>query len=92
MFLLRAVLNILVRNASPRGPMCFRCLIEPAVAMHLPLWYDVFVCHQYDVCENSVGSVYVGGYGGLSESRLCVFCKLCPVCFHVVGKGQSVLL
>ena len=24
---LRAVLNILMRNASPRGPMCFRCLI-----------------------------------------------------------------
>ena len=22
-----SVLNILVRNASPRGPMCFRCLI-----------------------------------------------------------------
>ena len=27
MFLLRAVLNILVRNASPRGPMCLRCMI-----------------------------------------------------------------
>ena len=27
MFLLRAVLNILVRNASPRGPMCVKCLI-----------------------------------------------------------------
>ena len=27
MFSLRAVLNILVRNASPIGPMCFRCLI-----------------------------------------------------------------
>ena len=27
MFLLRAVLNIFVRNASPRGPMCFRFLI-----------------------------------------------------------------
>ena len=27
MFLLRAVLNILVRNASPRGPMCFRSLL-----------------------------------------------------------------
>ena len=27
MFLLRAVLYIIVRNASPRGPMCFRCLI-----------------------------------------------------------------
>ena len=49
-------------------------------------------CHQYDVCESSVGSVYVGGYGGLSESGLCVFCKLCPVCFLVVGKGPSVLL
>ena len=27
MLLVRAVLNILVRNANPRGPMCFRCLI-----------------------------------------------------------------
>ena len=27
MLLLRVVLNILVRNASPRGPMCFTCLI-----------------------------------------------------------------
>ena len=52
----------------------------------------MLVCHQYDVCENSVGSVYVGGYGGLSESGLCDFCKLCPVCFLVVGKGPSVLL
>ena len=25
--MLRSVLNILVRNASPRGPMCFRCPI-----------------------------------------------------------------
>ena len=65
---------------------------EPAVAVHLALWYVLLVCHQYDVCENSVGSVYVGGYGGLSESGLCVFCKLCPVCFLVVGKGPSVLL
>ena len=45
-----------------------------------------------DVCENYVGSVYVGGYGGLSESGLCVFCKLCPVCFLVVAKSPSVLL
>ena len=27
MFLLTAVLSILVSNESPRGPMCFRCLI-----------------------------------------------------------------
>ena len=52
---------------------------EPAVAVHLALWYVLLVCHQYDVCENSVGSVYVGGYCGLS------FCKLCPVCFLVVA-------
>ena len=31
---------------------------EPAV------WYVMLVCHQYDVCKNYVGSVYVGGYGG----------------------------
>ena len=27
MLVLRAVFNMLVRYASPRGPMCFRCLI-----------------------------------------------------------------
>ena len=56
------------------------------------LWYVVLVCHQYDVCKNYVGSVYVGGYGGLSESGLCVFCELCPVSFLVVGESPSVLL
>ena len=65
---------------------------EPAVAMHLALWYVVLICHQYDVCENSVGSVYVGGYDGLSESGLYVFRELCPVSFLVVGESTSVLL
>ena len=27
MLVLRAVFNMLVRNASPGGPMCFRCLM-----------------------------------------------------------------
>ena len=27
MLVLRAVFNMLVRNASPTGPMCFRCLM-----------------------------------------------------------------
>ena len=53
--------------------------------MHLALWYVVLVCHQY-VCENYVGSVYIGGYGGLNEIGLCVFGKLCPVSFLVVGE------
>ena len=60
--------------------------------MHLALWYVVLVRHQYNVCKNYVGSVYVGGYGGLSESGLCVFRKLCPVSFLVVGESPSVLL
>ena len=34
--------------------------------------------------------MYVSGYCGVSESGLCVFCKLCPVCFLVVDKGPSV--
>ena len=29
--------------------------------LHLTLWYVVLVYHQYDVCKNYVGSVYVGG-------------------------------
>ena len=65
---------------------------EPAVAMHLALWYVMLVCYQYDACENSVCSVYVGGHGGLSETGLCVFWTLCPVCFLVVDNGPSVLL
>ena len=60
--------------------------------MHLSLWYVVLVCHQYDVCENSIGSVYIGGYGDLSESGHCVLCVLCPVNFLVVGECPSVLL
>ena len=56
--------------------------------MHIAPWYVVVVCHQY-VCKNDVGSVYVGGYGGLSESRLCVFRELCPFSFLVVGESPS---
>ena len=41
MLLLRAVLNILVRNKSPREPMCFRyqmfSLSEPCELLFLPL-------------------------------------------------------
>ena len=33
---------------------------DPAVAAHLTRWYIVLVCHQKDVCEDSIGSVYVG--------------------------------
>ena len=36
--------------------------------------------------------MYVGGYGGLSESGICVFHELCPVSFLIVGESPSVLL
>ena len=52
----------------------------------------MLVCHQYDVCKNYIGSVYVGGYGGLSESGLCVFRELYSVSYLVVGESPSVLL
>ena len=52
----------------------------------------MLVCHQNDDCETSAGSVYIGGYGGLSESGLGVFRELCPVSFLVVGESPSVLL
>ena len=35
---------------------------------------------------------YGGGYGGLSESGLCVFRQLCPVSFLVVDESPSVSL
>ena len=60
--------------------------------MYLTLWYIVFVCYQDDVFENYIGSVYVGGYCGLTESGLYVFGKLWPVGFPVVCKCSSVLL
>ena len=60
--------------------------------MHLALWYVVLVCHQYDVCKNCVGSVYVDGYSGLSESRRFVFRDLCRVGFLEVGESPLVLL
>ena len=40
--------------------------------------------------NNYVGSVYVGGYDGLSKRGLCVFRELCPVSFFVVGESPSV--
>ena len=58
----------------------------------LTLLYVVLLCHQPDVCKHYVGSVYVGRYGGLSESGLCVFRELCQFGFLVAGKIPSVLL
>ena len=44
MFLLRAVLNILVRNGSPRGPMCFRGLIFSLSGPCELIFFTLFYC------------------------------------------------
>ena len=68
---------------------CYRV----SVVMHLTLWYILFICHQDDVVNILLAvGMYVGGYFGLSESGLCVFCKLCPVGFLGVSNSLSVLL
>ena len=60
MFLLRAVLNILVRNASPRGPMCFRCLIfnlsGPCELLFLPCFIVFVNClvKQFVMCSGYI--------------------------------------
>ena len=60
MFLLRAVLNILVRNASSRGLMCFRCLIfnlsEPCELLFFTLFYSLLDLRS---SECDVVSLYV---------------------------------
>ena len=38
--------------------------------MHLTHWYIVCVYHQSEACENSIGSVYIGGYSGLTKNRM----------------------
>ena len=55
--------------------------------MHHSLSYIVLVCNQNDICKKILAV-----YGGLSESGLFVFRKLCPVDFLVVSKCYSVLL
>ena len=43
MLVLRAVFNMLVRNASPRGPTCFRCLVSCYVISLYFLYFSVIV-------------------------------------------------
>ena len=63
---------------------------EPSVAIHLARWYVLLVCHQYDVCENSVGSVYVGGYGGIFHVGLYVcFCYVLSLCVDVMVMSSA---
>ena len=76
MFLLRAVLNIIVRNASPRGSMCFRCLIfnlsGPCELLFFTLFYSLLDLRS---SECNVISLYVA-------LLMCLF-VLCVACLTV---------
>ena len=74
MFLLRAVLNILVRNASPRGPMYFRCLIFGLGGPCEMLFFSLFYCLlDMRSGECNVVSLYVIC---LPCQWICLFCVL----------------
>ena len=49
MLVLMAVFNMLVRNGSPRGPMCYWCLMfslsEPPCSVCVSLLMDLFVLY-----------------------------------------------
>ena len=80
MFLFRAVLNILVRNASPGGPMCFRCLIfnlsGPCELLFL-LFFDSLLDLRSSECN--VVSLYVVCCS-VNVSVCFVCCVLDSVC------------
>ena len=52
MLVLRAVFNMVVRNASPRGPMCFRCLIFSLSGLCELLFFTLF----YSLLDMSCGA------------------------------------
>ena len=86
MFLLRAGLNILVRNASPRGPMCFRCLIY-----NLSGPCELLFCSLLDLrsSECDVVSLYVVCCS-VNVSDCFVCCMLDSVCELFGEKNRNV--
>ena len=70
--LLRAVLNILVKKAGPRGPMCFRCLIFSILRPYEFLFFALFYCLLDLSCgECNVISLFV-------FVLVCVLCLCDP--------------
>ena len=78
MFLLRAVLNILVRNASPRGPIYFRCLIFNLSGPCQLLFFTLF----YSLLDLKVVSVMLYPCMLSVALLMCLF-VLCVSCLTV---------
>ena len=60
--------------------MLFLCVILHTMSLGKSPWYVLLVCHQYDICDNYVGSVYISGYGGLSKADSVSTMSDCIVC------------
>ena len=63
--------------------MCLLCIL-PFGMLFLSAISMLFVQIMLAVC-----TVYVGGYGGLTERGFCVFRELCPVICLEVGERPS---
>ena len=78
----KAVFNMLVSNASPRGPMCFRCLMfslsEPCELLFLLLFYCLL---DLSCCECDVISLYLMccSVNGSVCLVCCVFDRVCEL-------------
>ena len=76
LLVLSAVFNMLVRNVSPRGPMCFRCLMFNLCVVIFTLFYCLLdlSCSECDVISLSFMCCSVNG------SVCLVCCVLDSVC------------
>ena len=76
MLLLRAALSMLVRNADPRGLMCFRCLMFSLSGPCdlLFLFYFVVLPLGPDCGECNILSLYFLYYSDNGSVCLCVAC------------------
>ena len=81
MLVLRAVFNMLVRNASPRGPMCFRCLIFNLSGPCELLFLLCFIASYMSCCECDVMSLYLWccSVNGSVCLVCCVFDSVCDL-------------
>ena len=79
MVVLRAISNMLVRNVSPRGPMCFRCLMFILSGPLSCYFYFVYFLLDLRSSECDVVSLYVVCCS-VNVSVCFVCCVLDSVC------------
>ena len=76
--LLRTDLNISMRNASPRGPMCFRCLIFSLLGLCVVI-FALFYCLMDLSCSecNAISLYFI--CCSVNVAVCCVFDSVCEL-------------